>query len=250
VIHIQDELKSIEGQLVNITAFQAQALEVHEKLQVEQQNMLSKIEIVQNYFLGISHSLDNIAFKEKEATKGHTYFPKVVAFSAREEVPTIPKVTVEEQIGGDIILKTWETNIVESRKMAREVKKECEEVFDQLDTKTLGIGKGDCPGILGQINVIRHQLHIKESWNEAELEISQLKQLDITQMDNWLINPNLQLQSTKFEKGKIEDRLPKIQRKLYVFEAKNTTEPSKILVQFLDRCVKCFGLTEGSASNK
>jgi hypothetical protein len=54
VRQIQDELKSIKGQVVNITTFQAQALEVPEKLQEEQQNMLSKIEIVQNYFLEIS----------------------------------------------------------------------------------------------------------------------------------------------------------------------------------------------------
>jgi len=74
----------------------------------------------------------------------------------------------------------------------------------------LGIGKGDCPGLLGHINVVRHQLHIKESWNESQLEISQLKQLDITQIDKWLINLNLQLQTTKFEKEKIEDRLPQI----------------------------------------
>jgi hypothetical protein len=89
------------------------------------------------------------------------------------------------------MLKTWETNIVESRKIAREVQRECEEVFDQLDTKTLGIGKADCPGLLGQINVVRHQLHIKESWNEVHLEISQLKQLGIAQIDKWLINMNL-----------------------------------------------------------
>jgi len=115
---------------MNIKSFQSQALEVHEKLQAEQQNMLSKIETIQNYFLEISHSLDNIAFKEKEATTFRASFQKEVPFSAREEVPTIPKMTVEEQIKGDIILKTCETNIVESRKMEREVKKECEEVFD------------------------------------------------------------------------------------------------------------------------
>jgi len=51
---------------------------------------------------------------------------------------------------------------------------------------------------------------IKESWNESQLEISQLKQLDITQIGKWLINLNLQLQTTKFEKEKIEDRLPHI----------------------------------------
>jgi hypothetical protein len=162
---IQAELKSIEGKVVNIKSFQAQALEVYEKLQVEQQNMLSKIETVQNYFLEISHSVDNISFKEKEAIVARTTFQKVVAFSAREEVPVVSKLTVEEQIRGDIILKTWETNISKSKKMAREVKKECEEVFDQLDTKSLGIGEGDCPGLLGQINVLRHQLHIKERWN-------------------------------------------------------------------------------------
>jgi hypothetical protein len=90
VRQLQAELKTIEGKFVNITTFQAQVLKVHEKIQAEQQNTISKIEIVQNYFLEISHSLDNIAFKEKEATTARTSFQKVVAFSAREEVPTIP----------------------------------------------------------------------------------------------------------------------------------------------------------------
>jgi len=96
--------------------------------------------------------------------------------------------------------------------------------------KHTDIGQGDCPGILGKINVVRHQLHIKERWNEAQLNISQLKQLYITLMDKWLINPNLQLQPTQFGKEKIEDKLPQIQRNLYVFEAKNTLEPSIILM--------------------
>jgi hypothetical protein len=126
VRQLQAKLKSIKGQVVNITTFQAQVLEVHEKLQAEQQNMLSKIKIIQNYFLETSHSLDNIAFREKEATTTHIAFQKAVAFSAREEVPTTPKLTVEEHIRGDIILKTWEANIAESRKREREVKKECE----------------------------------------------------------------------------------------------------------------------------
>jgi hypothetical protein len=181
---------------------------------------------------------------------GHAAFQKETTFSAREEVPTSPKPTVEEQITGDIILKTWEANIAESMKMAREVKKECEEAFNRLDTKTLGIGKGDCPRLLGQINVVRHQMHIKEGWDEAHLEISQLKQLDITQIDKWLIKPNLRLQWMKCEKEKIEDRLSKIQRKMYVFEAKDAIETSIILVQFLERCVECSGPSKGSALNK
>ena len=87
-------MKSIEGQVVNITTFQAQALEVHENLQAEQQNMLYKIKIIQNYFLEVSHSLDSIFLKENEATAARATFQKAVAFLAREEVPATPKLTV------------------------------------------------------------------------------------------------------------------------------------------------------------
>jgi hypothetical protein len=235
---------------VNITVFQAQALEVHQKLEVEQQSLFSKIEIIQNHFREVNHSLDNIAFKEKEATTTQANFQKAVVFSAREEVPITPRLTVAEQIRGDIILKAWEANIAESRKMAKEIKEECEEAFDLLDKKSLGIGKKDCSGLLGQINVIKHQLNIKESLNETQIEISQLKQLDIAQMDKWLVKTNLQLQSIKFEDRRIEDRLSKIQRKLYVFEAKDMTEPCKISVQFLSRCVECLRPSEGNISKK
>jgi hypothetical protein len=129
---------------------------------------------------------------------------------AREEVPTTPILTITEQIRGDIILKAREANIVKSKKMAKEIKEECEEDFDLLDKKSLGIGKDNCAGVLGQINVVKHQLDIKERLNEAQIEISQLKQVDVAQMDRFLVKPNLQLRSTNFEGKRIEDRLPKL----------------------------------------
>jgi hypothetical protein len=51
--------------------------------------------------------------------------------------------------------------------MAKELKEDCEEAFDFLDKKSLGIGKDDCSRVLGQINVIKHKHHIKEILNEA-----------------------------------------------------------------------------------
>ena len=51
--------------------------------------------------------------------------------------------------------------------MAKEINEDCEETFDLLDNKSWGIEKDDCPGVLGQINVVKHQLDIKESLNEA-----------------------------------------------------------------------------------
>jgi hypothetical protein len=72
-------------------------------------------------------------------------------------------------------------------------------------------------------------MNIKESLNEAQIENFHLIQVNVVQMDKWLVKPNLQLQSVKFEDKRIEDRLPKIQRKLYLFEAKDVSEPSQRL---------------------
>jgi hypothetical protein len=69
-------------------------------------------------------------------------------------------------------------------------------------------------------------------------------------MDTWMVKPNLQLQSVKFEDKRFEEKLLKIQRKLYLFEAKDMTQPSKNLVHFLGRCVECLGPNEGDTSKR
>jgi hypothetical protein len=81
-------------------------------------------------------------FSEREATAARTTFQEAVVSSAREEISVTPRLTVAEQIRGDIILKTWEANIAESKRMAKEIKEDCEEVFDLLNKESLGLGKG------------------------------------------------------------------------------------------------------------
>jgi hypothetical protein len=38
----------------------------------------------------------------------------------------------------------------------------------------------------------------------------------------------------------MEERLPQLEKKLYIFEAKNLTDPSRMVVQFVSRCIKCI----------
>jgi hypothetical protein len=108
-----------------------------------------------------------------------------------------------------------------------------------LNKESLGLGKDDCSEILGQINIGKHQLDIKESLEASRAEISQLKQVDIAQIDRWLVKPNLQLQSMTSEDKRIEGRLPQLQKKLYLFEAKDVTEPSVITLS----CLGFFSLS-------
>ena len=64
------------------------------------------------------------------------------------------------------------------------------------------------------------------------------------------MKPNLQLQSVKFEDKRIKDRLSKIQKKLYLCEAKDALEPLQIITQFINRCAECFEPSEASTSKK
>jgi len=63
--------------------------------------------------------------------------------SAREGISMVPRLSVSEQVRGNIILKTWEDNIVESKRMAKEVKEDCEEAFHSLNKESLGLREDD-----------------------------------------------------------------------------------------------------------
>ena len=92
--------------------------------------------------------------------------------STKEGVAMASRFSILEQTRGDIILKTWESSIAESRKMAKEVKEFCEEDFDSLNKEWLGLDKEYRFGVLGQIAIIKHHLDIKTTMKEAQNEIS------------------------------------------------------------------------------
>jgi hypothetical protein len=50
-----------------MVVFQAQALEVREKLELAQQSLFTKVEVVQNHYRVVDQSLNNIYLKEREA---------------------------------------------------------------------------------------------------------------------------------------------------------------------------------------
>jgi hypothetical protein len=113
--------------------------------------------------------------------------------SAREGVSMVSRLSRSEKTRGDIILKTWETNVAECKRMDKEVKKDCEETFHSLDKESLSLGKDNISEVLGQVDIEKHQINIKKNIKEARAEIFQLKQIDITQIDRWLVKPSMQL---------------------------------------------------------
>jgi hypothetical protein len=72
--HLQENLNLTEGWVVDLKAFQTLSLEAHTKIEGEQQKLISKIVIIQNYFQEVSKSLDSIIFLEKEAKEARNTF--------------------------------------------------------------------------------------------------------------------------------------------------------------------------------
>jgi hypothetical protein len=64
------------------------------------------------------------------------------------------------------MLKVWETNISENKKIVKEIKDDYEGIFDSLDKQVLGIEINDRSKPLGKINIVKHQLNFKENLKE------------------------------------------------------------------------------------
>jgi hypothetical protein len=86
----------------------------------------------------------------------------------------------------------------------------------------------------------KNQSDFEASMEAARAEILQLKQVDLTLINKWIINASLRLQSLSIEASRLEDKLPHIENKFYTFEANDTTEPSRLVVQFVRKCVTCI----------
>jgi hypothetical protein len=71
----------------------------------------------------------------------------------------------------------------------------CEETFGLINKNLLDIDKESSVETLGKINIAKHLLDIKENGGKGQIELSQVSQVNIAQVDKWLIRPNLQLWS-------------------------------------------------------
>jgi hypothetical protein len=73
---LQVKVSSTEKMVVDIALFQAQALEVLKKLEIAQQSLFAKVGIIQDHFQEVNQSLDNIDFREREATAAQSLSKK------------------------------------------------------------------------------------------------------------------------------------------------------------------------------
>jgi hypothetical protein len=63
----------------------------------------------------------------------------------------------------------------------------CEETFSLISKSLLDLDKESSVGTLGKINIAKHLLDIKENMEKEQAEISQIRQVDMAQVDKWIM---------------------------------------------------------------
>jgi hypothetical protein len=141
----------------------------------------------------IEQALKDISSREREATVAWISFQEVVIATTKEEVPISSRLSIPEKARGNILLKAREHNISESIKRAKEMRDSCEETFGLINKNLLDLDKESSVGTLGKINIAKHLLDIRENGEKGTIKLSQVSQVNIDQLDKWLIIPSLQL---------------------------------------------------------
>jgi hypothetical protein len=99
---------------------------------------------------------------------------------------------------------------------------------------------------LGKIDIEMNQHNSRKRKEETLAAIQEMSQIDLLKINKWLVNPSSQFQALAQEVKRIQERLPHVERKLFTFEVNETIEPSRLVVELLDRCNQC--IEHGKAS--
>jgi len=197
------------------------------------------VEVIQNCYRVVDLSLKNIYIKERESLATRAKFLEAILLVPKDNVLKVPRLYIPEQIEGDIILKAWETNLAESKRLAKEVNEACLEAMSLLDKGIIDVEGSSISEALGQIDITKNQHNSRTSKEEAKTTIQQMNQIDLIQINKWIVNPSFRLEVTYLGANKLQEMLPQVEKKLYIFEANEIAEPSGLVVQLVSRCIQC-----------
>ena len=78
------------------------------------------------------------------------------------------------------MIKVWESKLVEYKRITKEVNEDCQGIFNLFEKDSLNIGTDGDSGSLGDINIARYQLKLREELEEKKEEISIIRLVNIT----------------------------------------------------------------------
>jgi hypothetical protein len=172
--------------------------------------------------------------KEMEAKAVRDSFQRILTALQKEEIGQSQKLSIPEQLKGDVMLKVWETKLKGYKGITEEVINDCQRIFGSIEKDSIQDENNGLSEPLGEINIDCHQLKIREELEEKKIEISNIKTVNISEIEKWMIGPSSRLEKIKSTEKAIVNQLPGLQRSFFSLEANEVPEVPKALVNFLE----------------
>jgi hypothetical protein len=179
--------------MINIGMFKSQAIEIQSRVSEVQQNLLAKVEAIQDHCLLVNQVSKNLSAREREVGATQIIFQEAMIAMNNRVSKSTPRFTISEQTRGNILLNEWEHNIAEGKQQAKKITNSLEEAFSSIDSDLLGIDNKGNAETLVQMNVENISLDLKEKEERDSTDISQMTMVDIVQVDKYMIKPSMQL---------------------------------------------------------
>ena len=90
-------------------------------------------------------------------------------------------------------MKARESNLSERKILDKEVHKACLEEISSLDKGLLDVEGNNISEALGKIDIARNQCNSRTRKEEAMTIIQQMNQLDLIQINKWIVSTSIQL---------------------------------------------------------
>ena len=95
-----------------------------------------------------------------------------------------------------------------------------------------------------------YQLKAKEELEEKKVEVSNIKIVNMDEIEKLMITSSSKLEKVKSTEKAIANQLPELQRSFFSFEANEIPEAPKALVKFLEKHVQATEADKDSFSTQ
>jgi hypothetical protein len=246
ITQLQAQLEVTKSKTVDIETIKSRATDIRSRISSAKKSLLNKVGEIREDCLLIQQISENLTNKERNAEAARVAFQEaVIATNNRFSGP--PGLTIAEQTRGNILLKNWEQDITLSKEQAQKVTNLLEEAINNINGEQIGIEIGGDTEALRQINIDQISLDIKEENERNSAEISKMDRVDPAQIDKHLIQPSAQLGALELVDIQVDDKLPQLARECYLAEARCQAEPSQLVTQFVDKCMRYTESMRGQA---
>ena len=142
--------------------------------------------------------MEKVVQKEREAKAARNSFQKVLTSLQKEEIGKNQKLSISEQVKGDIMIKVWESKLAEYKGITKGINEDCQRIFSLIEKDSVNIGTDGFSELLGEVNIVKHQLKSKEELKERKSKFSNIKSVNIAEIDKWMIASSSKLEKVKF----------------------------------------------------